>query len=34
VHLNISPENIFITEDGKWKIGGFAFLCQSEAGVN
>ena len=33
VHLNISPENIFVTEDGKWKIGGFAFLCQSEAGV-
>ena len=32
VHLNICPENIFITKEGKWKIGGFGFLCQSQAG--
>ncbi len=32
-HLNLSPENIFVTPDGKWKIGGFGFLCQSEVGV-
>ena len=26
-HLNLCPENIFVTPDGKWKIGGFGFLC-------
>jgi SCY1-like protein 2 len=31
-HLNLCPENIFVTPDGKWKIGGFGFLCQSEVG--
>ena len=26
VHLNLSPENIFITATGEWKIGGMMFL--------
>lgn len=32
-HLNLCPENIYVTSDGKWKIGGFGFLCQSEVAV-
>jgi len=24
-HLGISPENVYITPDGKWKLGGFSF---------
>lgn len=27
IHLNVTPENIFITADGKWKLGGFGFSC-------
>ena len=30
VHLNISPENIFINQDKIWKIGGFEFLRKDE----
>jgi SCY1-like protein 2 len=33
-HLNLCPENIYMTSDGKWKIGGFGFLYQSEVAVS
>ena len=25
VHLDINPYNIYITSNGKWKLGGLAF---------
>jgi SCY1-like protein 2 len=31
-HLNLCPENIFITTNGKWKIGGFGFMIQQQQG--
>lgn len=27
-HLSVSPENIYVMPDGKWKIGGFSFSTQ------
>ena len=24
-HLGVSPENIYVTTDGKWKLGGMIF---------
>lgn len=33
-HLNISPENIFISKDGSWKLGGFAFAIPQSAPVS
>lgn len=27
-HLSISPENIYLTPDGKWKLGGLTFSTQ------
>jgi SCY1-like protein 2 len=27
-HLGICPENIYITNDGKWKLGGMIFSYQ------
>ncbi|KAM3131044.1 hypothetical protein pb186bvf_016856 [Paramecium bursaria] len=29
IHLNISPENIYITKDGKWKLSGFLHSIQN-----
>lgn len=28
LHLNISPETVFLTEDGRLKLGGFSFISQ------
>ena len=28
VHLDVSPENIYFGEDGRWKLGGFGFCRQ------
>lgn len=32
VHLNLSPENIWITADGCWKLAGFGFALSQEVG--
>jgi len=32
VHLNLCPDNIFITTSGNWKIGGFGFMIQQQQG--
>lgn len=31
-HLDISPQNIYITPNGTWKIGGFGFASPLGAG--
>lgn len=30
VHMDLSPENIWITTDGSWKIAGFGFSQPGE----
>lgn len=30
VHLNISPENVYLTKDGVWKLAGFHFASLAE----
>lgn len=32
VHLNLAPENIWITSDGSWKLAGFGFALSAEVG--
>lgn len=32
VHLDLSPENIWITPDGSWKVAGFGFALSSDMG--
>ena len=32
VHLDLCPENIWITPDGNWKLAGFGFSLSTEAG--
>jgi len=27
-HLGISPSSIYVTEEGRWKLGGFVFNLQ------
>jgi hypothetical protein len=33
VHLNICPDTIFLTEDGRLKLGGFSFVTQTKMEV-
>ena len=32
VHLDLSPENLWITPDGSWKLAGFGFSLSPEMG--
>jgi singapore isolate B (sub-type 7) whole genome shotgun sequence assembly, scaffold_8 len=32
VHLDLCPENIWITPDGSWKLAGFGFSLSTEVG--
>ena len=32
VHLDLAPENIWITPDGSWKLAGFGFSLSTDAG--
>lgn len=34
LHLNLSPETIFVTDDGRLKIGGFCFVSQVKIEVS
>lgn len=33
LHLNISADNVFVTEEGRLKIGGFCFVSQTKVDV-
>lgn len=33
VHLDLQPASVFINDEGDWKLGGFKFLQQLEAGA-